>query len=74
MVTWLVYATEKSIPRIVKLDTEKQALQFIGNVVIGNHPETTIQNVYEIDVESGTMKVVETYLDGLTLSFRPKTV
>lgn len=73
MNAWLIHTTENSVARVIMMETEEQALKFLGNVVIGNHPGTSIQNMYVIDVVAGTMSVLETYLDGLNLKFREKT-
>jgi hypothetical protein len=73
MQAWLIHASENSVDRTIKMDTENQALQFIGHVVIGDHPGTTIKNIYAIDTVAGTITALETFLNGLTLGLRNKT-
>jgi hypothetical protein len=74
MQVWIIYVSEDSVDRVVMMTSETQALQFIGRVVIGDHPLTTIKSVYVVDVVAGTMTAIETCLDGMSLGFRNKTV
>lgn len=72
MKTWLIHATENSVPRITKMDDEQQAIKFVGNVILGNHPGTSIENIYVVDVVAGTITALESSLEGLTLIFKVK--
>lgn len=70
---WLISITEGAdCKSVYKKDTEADALQFVGAVIIGQIVGTTINNIFAIDTEAGTMTEMEPAVSGLVLTFREK--
>lgn len=73
MNVWLICITEGTDAcSVYKKDTETEALQYVGAVVIGQHAGTAITKIYVVDTLLGKITELEPVLAGLALTFREK--
>lgn len=72
MKVWLIHVTEGGKEKVHKNDTEHDALQYIGHVIVGNRIGTEIKSIYRADCAEGKLVEMETTLEGATLKLIEK--
>lgn len=68
---FLVHVAESQSENIFKFDTAEKTLEFVGKVIVGQHPGT-IQCIFKADTDTGTMTKYEAILNGYVLELHPE--